>query len=34
MHALKFVSVHELAGDIQPFHLPASLATGGAGTPV
>jgi putative hydrolase of the HAD superfamily len=26
MHALKFVSVHELAVDVQPFNLPAPLA--------
>jgi putative hydrolase of the HAD superfamily len=26
MHALKFVSVHELAVDLQPFNLPATLA--------
>ncbi|MGD0458761.1 MAG: HAD family phosphatase [Terriglobia bacterium] len=26
MHALKFVSVHELAADVQPFNLPAPLA--------
>jgi FMN phosphatase YigB (HAD superfamily) len=34
MHALKFVSVHELAVDVQPFNLPAALAAGGAGMPV
>ena len=34
MHALKFVSVHELAGDVRPFNLPAPLAAGGAGMPV
>ncbi len=34
MHALKFVSVDELAVDVQPFHLPASLAAGGTGVPV
>jgi len=32
MHALKFVSVRELAVDVQPFNLPARLATGGTGT--
>jgi putative hydrolase of the HAD superfamily len=26
MHALKFVSVHELAADVRPFNLPARLA--------
>jgi putative hydrolase of the HAD superfamily len=26
IHALKFVSVHELAADVQPFNLPAPLA--------
>jgi putative hydrolase of the HAD superfamily len=34
MYALKFVSVHELAGDVQPFNLPAPLAAGGTGMPV
>jgi putative hydrolase of the HAD superfamily len=34
MHALKFVSVHELAADVQPFNLPAPLTTGGTGMPV
>jgi putative hydrolase of the HAD superfamily len=33
MHALKFVSVHELAVDLQAFNLPAPLA-GGTGMPV
>ena len=34
MYALEFVSVHELAGDVQPFNLPAPLAADGAGMPV
>jgi putative hydrolase of the HAD superfamily len=34
MYALKFVSVHELAVDVQPFNLPAPLAAGGTGMPV
>jgi putative hydrolase of the HAD superfamily len=34
MHALRFVSVHELAADVQPFNLPAPLAAGGTGMPV
>jgi putative hydrolase of the HAD superfamily len=31
MHALKFVSVQELAAAVQPFHLPAPVAAGEAG---
>ena len=34
MHALKFVSVHELARDVQPFNFPAPLTAGGASTAV
>ena len=34
MHAMKFVSVHELAVNVQPFNLPAPLAAGGAGMAV
>ena len=34
MYALKFVSVRELAVDVQPFNLPAPLAGGGTGMPV
>ena len=34
MVALKFVSVHELAVEVQPFNLPAPLAAGGTGMPV
>jgi hypothetical protein len=34
MHALKFVSVQELAVDVQPFNLPAALVATGTGMPV
>jgi putative hydrolase of the HAD superfamily len=34
MHALKFVSVQELAVDVQPFNLPAALVAAGTGMPV
>jgi putative hydrolase of the HAD superfamily len=34
MYAVKFVSVHELAVDVQPFNLPPPLAAGGTGMPV
>jgi len=34
MQALKFVSVEELAGELQSFNLPARLAAGGSSMPV
>jgi putative hydrolase of the HAD superfamily len=34
LQALKFVSVEQLAAEVQPFNLPAPLAAGGTGTPV
>jgi putative hydrolase of the HAD superfamily len=34
LQALKFVSVQELAAEVQPFNLPAPLAAGGAGITV
>ena len=34
IHALKFVSVQELAVEVQPFNLPPPLTAGGTGMPV